>query len=114
MTGSVQATTARLGDPSDPVPMSGGMTSAPGGGEVVKLMGTSAWYAPSAGTVEMVEAIVRDKKRLIPCAAYCNKEYGVGGFYVGVPVVLGAAGVERIIMDRAPGVTAVVDDSVTE
>ena len=45
----------------------------------------------------MVEAIVRDKKRLIPCAAYCDKEYGVGGFYVGVPVVLGAAGVERII-----------------
>jgi malate dehydrogenase len=45
----------------------------------------------------MVEAIVRDKKRLIPCAAYCDKEYGVGGFYVGVPVVLGTNGVERII-----------------
>jgi malate dehydrogenase len=45
----------------------------------------------------MVEAIVKDKKRLIPCAAYCDKEYGVGGYYVGVPVVLGAKGVERII-----------------
>jgi malate dehydrogenase len=45
----------------------------------------------------MVEAIVRDKKRLIPCAAYCDKEYGVGGYYVGVPVVLGTNGVERII-----------------
>ena len=45
----------------------------------------------------MVEAIVRDKKRLIPCAAYCDKEYGVGGYYVGVPVILGAAGVEKIV-----------------
>ena len=45
----------------------------------------------------MVEAIVRDKKRLIPCAAYCDKEYGVGGYYVGVPVILGAGGVERIV-----------------
>jgi malate dehydrogenase len=45
----------------------------------------------------MVEAIVRDKKRLLPCAAYCDKEYGVGGYYVGVPVILGASGVERIV-----------------
>jgi malate dehydrogenase len=45
----------------------------------------------------MVEAIIRDKKRLIPCSAYCDKEYGVGGYYVGVPVVLGAGGVERIV-----------------
>ena len=45
----------------------------------------------------MVEAVVRDKKRLIPCAAYCDKEYGVGGYYVGVPVILGASGVERMI-----------------
>jgi malate dehydrogenase len=45
----------------------------------------------------MVEAVVRDKKRLIPCAAYCDKEYGVGGYYVGVPVILGSEGVERII-----------------
>lgn len=74
-----------------------------GGGEIVKLMGTSAWYAPSAGTIEMVEAIVRDKKRVIPCAAYCEDEYAVApgqkgkGLFVGVPCVLGAKGVERII-----------------
>ena len=69
-----------------------------GGAEIVSLLKTgSAYYAPAAASAQMVEAIVRDKKRLIPCAAYCDKEYGVGGFYVGVPVVLGAAGVERII-----------------
>jgi len=69
-----------------------------GGAEIVSLLKTgSAYYAPAAASAQMVEAIVRDKKRLIPCAAYCNKEYGVGGFYVGVPVILGAAGVERII-----------------
>ena len=69
-----------------------------GGAEIVSLLKTgSAYYAPAAAAAQMVEAVVRDKKRLIPCAAYCDKEYGVGGFYVGVPVVLGAAGVERII-----------------
>jgi malate dehydrogenase len=69
-----------------------------GGAEIVSLLKTgSAYYAPAAATAQMVEAIVRDKKRLIPCAAYCNKEYGVGGYYVGVPVILGADGVERII-----------------
>ncbi|MBX3358023.1 MAG: malate dehydrogenase [Phycisphaeraceae bacterium] len=74
-----------------------------GGGEVVKLMGTSAWYAPSAGTVEMVEAIVRDKKRVIASAAYCEDEFGAApgqrgkGMFVGVPCVLGAKGVEKII-----------------
>ncbi|MEX0936778.1 MAG: malate dehydrogenase [Pirellulales bacterium] len=69
-----------------------------GGAEIVGLLKTgSAYYAPAAATAQMVEAIVRDKKRLLPCAAYCNKEYGVGGYYVGVPVILGAAGVERII-----------------
>jgi malate dehydrogenase len=69
-----------------------------GGGEMVALLKTgSAYYAPSAAAAQMVEAIVRDKKRLIPCAAYCDHEYGVGGYYVGVPVVLGAGGVERIV-----------------
>ncbi len=68
-----------------------------GGGELVKLMGTSAYYAPAAGTISMVEAIVRDKKRILPCAAYCDSEYGVGGYFVGVPCVLGAGGVERVI-----------------
>ena len=69
-----------------------------GGAEIVGLLKTgSAYYAPAAATAQMVEAIVRDKKRLLPCAAYCDKEYGVGGFYVGVPVVLGAKGVERVV-----------------
>lgn len=69
-----------------------------GGAEIVNLLKTgSAYYAPAAATAEMVAAIIRDKKRVMPCAAYCDREYGVGGFYVGVPVVLGAGGVERII-----------------
>jgi malate dehydrogenase len=69
-----------------------------GGAEIVGLLKTgSAYYAPAAATAQMVEAVVRDKKRLIPVAAYCDKEYGVGGYYVGVPAVIGARGVERII-----------------
>ena len=69
-----------------------------GGAEIVGLLKTgSAYYAPAAATTQMVEAIVKDKKRIIPCAAYCDSEYGVGGYYVGVPVVLGAGGVEKII-----------------
>ncbi len=68
-----------------------------GGGEIVGLIGVSAWYAPAAGTVEMVEAIVRDQKRVIPSAVLLNGEYGYNGLYVGVPVVLGKDGVEKII-----------------
>ncbi|MFH0980925.1 MAG: malate dehydrogenase [Planctomycetota bacterium] len=68
-----------------------------GGGEIVKLMGTSAYYAPAAGTIRMAEAILRDKRRILPCAAYCDKEYGVGGYFVGVPCVLGTNGVEKVI-----------------
>ncbi len=69
-----------------------------GGAEIVNLLKTgSAYYAPAAATAQMVEAIVRDKKRLIPCAAYCDKEYGVGGYYVGVPVILGAKGIEKVV-----------------
>jgi malate dehydrogenase len=69
-----------------------------GGAEIVNLLKTgSAYYAPAAAVTQMVEAVVKDKKRLIPCAAYCDKEYGVGGYYVGVPVVLGTSGVERIV-----------------
>lgn len=72
--------------------------TAGGGAEIVSLLKTgSAYYAPAAATAQMVEAVVRDKKRVIPCAAYCDKEYGVGGYYVGVPIVLGASGVEKII-----------------
>lgn len=75
-----------------------------GGAEIVNLLKTgSAYYAPAAASAQMVEAIVRDKKRLIPCAAYCDKEYDVGGYYVGVPVILGARGVERIVeLDLTP------------
>lgn len=69
-----------------------------GGAEIVSLLKTgSAFYAPGAAVVQMVEAILKDKKRLLPCAAYCDQEYGVGGYFVGVPAVLGAGGVERVI-----------------
>jgi malate dehydrogenase len=68
-----------------------------GGGEIVGLIGVSAWYAPAAGTVEIVEAIVRDQKRVIPSAVLLNGEYGYNGLYVGVPAVLGAGGVEKVI-----------------
>ncbi len=78
-----------------------------GGGEIVKLMGTSAYYAPASGTIQMVEAIVKDKKRIIPSAAYCEKEFGVGGpgkgYFVGVPALLGAKGVEKIIEVKLEG-----------
>ena len=61
-----------------------------GGAEIVELLKTgSAYYAPAAATVQMAEAIIRDKKRILPCAAYCDKEYGIGGYFVGVPCVLG-------------------------
>ena len=69
-----------------------------GGAEIVGLLKTgSAYYAPAAATAQMVEAIVKDKRRMIPCAAYCDSEYGVGGYYVGVPVVLGGNGVEKVV-----------------
>jgi len=69
-----------------------------GGAEIVALLKTgSAYYAPAAACAQMVEAVVKDKKRVIPVAAYCDSQYGVGGYYVGVPVVMGAGGVEKII-----------------
>ena len=69
-----------------------------GGGEIVNLLKTgSAYYAPSAATVQMVEAVIRDKKRVIPCAAYLEGEYGLNDIYFGVPVILGANGVEKVI-----------------
>jgi malate dehydrogenase len=68
-----------------------------GGGEIVKLMDTSAYYAPAAGTIAMAEAIIRDTKRILPCAAYCDKEHGIGGYFVGVPIILGTGGVEKVI-----------------
>jgi malate dehydrogenase len=69
-----------------------------GGAEIVKYLKTgSAYYAPSAATTEMVEAILKDKKKILPCAAYLDGEYGIKGLYVGVPVKLGAKGIEQII-----------------
>ncbi len=71
-----------------------------GGGELVKLMGTSAWYAPGAAAAQMVQTIVKDEKRIFPCCAYLNGEYGIKGFCVGVPVILGKGGIEKIIKLR--------------
>jgi malate dehydrogenase len=72
--------------------------TANGGAEIVKHLKTgSAYYAPSAAAVEMVEAILKDKKKVLPCAAYLQGEYGIDGLYVGVPCKLGAKGLEKII-----------------
>jgi malate dehydrogenase len=71
--------------------------TAKGGGEVVNLLGTSAWYAPGAAAAQIVDAIVLDEKRVLPCAAYLEGEYGIDGLYVGVPVRLGARGIEAIV-----------------
>ena len=74
-----------------------------GGGEIVQLMGTSAYYAPASGVIQMAEAIIKDKKRILPCAAYCEDAFGVApgakgaGYFVGVPCVLGKGGMERIV-----------------
>ncbi len=91
-----------------------------GGGEIVKLMGTSAYYAPASGVIQMVEAIVKDKKRILPCAAYCEEEYSVApgakgqGYFVGVPVVLGAKGVEKVVkIDMDAGESKLMAESVS-
>ena len=68
-----------------------------GGGEIVNLLGTSAWYAPGAAAAQMVEAIVRDQKRIFPVCAWLQGEYGMKGVYLGVPVKLGKGGIEQII-----------------
>jgi malate dehydrogenase len=74
-----------------------------GGGEIVQLMGTSAYYAPASGVIQMAEAIIKDKKRILPCAAYCEDAFGVApgakgaGYFVGVPCVLGKGGMEKIV-----------------
>jgi malate dehydrogenase len=84
-----------------------------GGGEIVKLMGTSAYYAPAAGSVQMAEAILKDKRRIRPCAAFCDTEYGVGGYFVGVPCMLGANGVEKVIeVELDPEERKMLDSSV--
>ena len=69
-----------------------------GGEEIVNLLKTgSAFYAPGAAVAEMVESILKDKKRILPCAAYCSHEYNAGGYFVGVPVKLSRKGVEKVI-----------------
>ena len=91
-----------------------------GGGEIVKLMGTSAYYAPASGTIQMVEAIVKDKKRILPCAAYCEDAYGVSpgqkgqGYFVGVPCVLGSAGMEKVVEVKfQPEERKLMDESIS-
>ena len=70
--------------------------TAKGGGELVQLMGTSAWYAPGAASAQMVDSILLDEKRVLPCTAFLEGEYGIDGLYMGVPVKLGSAGIEQI------------------
>ena len=74
--------------------------TAGGGLELVKLLGTSAWYAPGQAAAEMVEAILKDKKKILPCSVFLQGEYGINDLFVGVPVKLGARGVEQIIQIR--------------
>jgi malate dehydrogenase len=72
-----------------------------GGAEIVKHLKTgSAYYAPSAAAVEMAEAILKDKKKILPCAAYLEGEYGISGYFIGVPCKLGAGGIEQIVEVR--------------
>jgi malate dehydrogenase len=68
-----------------------------GGGEIVKLLGTSAWYAPGAAAAQMVDAVALDQKRVLPCTAFLEGEYGIDGLYIGVPVKLGKGGIEEIV-----------------
>ncbi len=71
--------------------------TADGGAEITKLVGTSAWYAPGSAAAEMVEAILKDKKKILPCSVFLQGEYGIRDLFVGVPVKLGARGVEQVI-----------------
>ena len=83
-----------------------------GGGEIVKLLGTSAWYAPGAAAAQMVEAIVRDQKRIFPVCAWLQGEYNMKDIYLGVPVVLGKNGIEKIIeLDLNPDEMALLEES---
>jgi malate dehydrogenase len=71
--------------------------TAVGGGEIVKLLGTSAWYAPGGAAAQMVDAVCLDEKRVLPCTAYLEGEYGIDDLYMGVPVKLGSGGIEEIV-----------------
>ncbi len=86
--------------------------TAKGGGEVVGLLGTSAWYAPGAAVAQMVDSIMLDEKRVLPCTAYLEGEYGIDGLYMGVPVKLGVSGVEEIVeLDLDAGEQAALEES---
>jgi malate dehydrogenase len=83
-----------------------------GGGEIVKLLGTSAWYAPGAAAAQMVDAVVLDQKRVLPCTALLQGEYGIDDLYIGVPVKLGARGIEEIVeLDLTADERAALDES---
>jgi len=83
-----------------------------GGGEIVKLMGTSAWYAPGAAAAEMCEAIVKDSGRVLPCAAWLTGQYGLNDLFIGVPVKLGRNGVEEVIqLDLTDGELELLNES---
>ncbi|HAS34984.1 MAG TPA: malate dehydrogenase [Flavobacteriales bacterium] len=85
-----------------------------GGGEIVKLLGTSAWYAPGAAAAQMVEAIVRDQRRVFPVCAWLTGEYGMKDIYLGVPVILGKNGIEKIIeLDLNESEKAMLEESAT-
>jgi malate dehydrogenase len=86
--------------------------TAKGGGELVELLGTSAWYAPGAAAAQMVDAIMLDEKRVLPCTAYLEGEYGIDGLYMGVPVKLGSGGIEAIYqLDLSTEEQAMLDES---
>jgi len=86
--------------------------TAKGGGELVELLGTSAWYAPGAAAAQMVDSIMLDEKRVLPCTAYLEGEYGIEGLYMGVPVKLGSGGIEAIYeLDLSKDEQALLDAS---
>ncbi len=86
--------------------------TAKGGGELVELLGTSAWYAPGAAAAQMVDSIMLDEKRVLPCTAYLEGEYGIEGLYMGVPVKLGSGGIEAIYeLDLSKDEQAMLDAS---
>jgi malate dehydrogenase len=86
--------------------------TAKGGGEVVQLLGTSAWYAPGAAAAQMVDSIMLDAKRVLPCTAFLEGEYGIDGLYMGVPVKLGRSGIEEILeVDLDEGERAALESS---
>jgi malate dehydrogenase len=88
--------------------------TAGGGGEIVALMGTSAFYAPALGAIQMAESYLLAQNRLLACAAYLEGEYGYDGMYIGVPVVIGANGVERVVeVSLSPEEKAQLDKSAS-